>query len=90
MSAYNSYVDIMTKLHARVTVLALQSIILDPVNILLMTLDCKCNTKITVEKTYMDMLNKMLIICVNFSSFKYKIKLKWGMLVQGNKPRKLS
>lgn len=33
------------------------------------------------------MLNKMLIISVNFNSFKYKIKLKRGMLVQGNKPR---
>lgn len=68
----------MSKLHARVTVLALQRIILDPVNtcILLMTLACKCYTKIIVEQTYMDMLNKMLIISVNFNSFKYKIKLK--------------
>lgn len=31
----------------------------------------------------MDMLNKMLTISVYFNSFKYKIKMKWGMLVQG-------
>lgn len=35
----------------------------------------------------MNMLNKTLTISVYLNSFKCKIKLKRGMLVQGNKPR---
>lgn len=33
----------------------------------------------------MNMLNKMFIISVYFNLFKCKIKLKWGMLVEGKK-----